>query len=118
MKYWGWKTLLYGGTQWFDSSVPFLLFTFHTKTHKLQNSKYLKPLNKVTEKLHEEIFRLKSLALGYRKIHKKLVKKGYKIGKSPSTVNSIIEKRLKRDKFLNMKVFEEYRDFRIHFYLI
>ena len=24
----------------------------------------------------------------------------------------------KRDKFLNMKVFEEYRDFRIHFYSI
>lgn len=102
----------------FDSSVPFLLFTFHTKTHKLQNSKYLKPLNKVTEKLHEEIFRLKSLGLGYRKIHKKLVEKGYKIGKSPSTVNSIIEKRLKRDKFLNMKVFEEYRNFEIKFFKI
>ena len=40
-------------------------------------------------------FRLKSLEQGYRKIHKKLVEKGYKIGKSVSTVNSIIEKRLK-----------------------
>ena len=102
----------------FDSSIPFLVFKFHSITHKLSPSPYHLPLSKNTEKLHKEIFRLKSLGLGYRKIHKKLVEKGYKIGKSPSTVNSIIEKRLKRDKFLNTKVFEEYRDFRIHFYLI
>ena len=42
--------------------------------------------------------------MGYKKIHKRLVEKGYKIGKSPSTLNSIIEKRVQRDKFLNMKV--------------
>lgn len=105
-------------TQWFDSSVPFLLFTFHTKTHKLQNSKYLNPLSKVNQKLHEEIFRLRRLGLGYRKIHKKLVESGFKIGKSPTTVNSIIEKRLKRDKFLNMEVIEKYHDFKIHFFMI
>ena len=110
--------LLHRSILGFDSSVPFLLFTFHTRTHKLQNSKYLKPLNKITEKLHKEIFRLKSLGLSYRKIHKKLVEKGYKIGNSPSTVNSIIEKRLNRDKFLNMKVSEDYRNFEIKFFKI
>ena len=92
----------------FDSSVPFLLFTFHTKIHKLQNSKYLKPLNKVTEKLHEEIFRLKSLGLGYRKIHKKLVEKGYRSVRTksilkPNFIFSIYNKGKLREDRLKRK---------------
>jgi hypothetical protein len=44
-----------------------------------------------------------------------LVKKGFEIGKSPSTVHSIIKKREKREKFLNQPVIEEYRNFDILF---
>ena len=98
-----------------DSSIPFLTFTYFCKTHKLVPSNYFKPLSKTQLKLHKEIVRLQKKGLGYRKIHKELIKKGFKIGKSPSTVHSIIKKRLKRDKFLNQPVVEKYKDFDIVF---
>ena len=41
--------------------------------------------------------------LGYKKIHKILVKEWFEVGKSPNCVNSMIKKRLKREKFLNQK---------------
>ena len=100
----------------FDSSIPFLVFKFHSITHKLSPSPYHLQLSKNTEKLHKEIFRLRDLGLGYSRIHKELVKNGFKIGKSRTTVDSIIRKRLKRDEFFNQKVVEEYSDFDIHFY--
>ena len=45
-------------------------------------------------------------------------KERFKIGKSPSTVHSIIKKREKRDKFLNQTVVEGYKDFDILFYRV
>jgi hypothetical protein len=75
-------------------------------------------LSKGREKLHKVIFKLYKQSLGYKKIHKKLVEKGFKIGKSPSTVDSIIKKRIKREEFLKRPVFEEYRSFDIEFYKI
>ena len=75
-------------------------------------------MSKGREKLHKVIFKLHKQSLGYKKIHKRLVEKGFKIGKSPSTVDSIIKKRIKREEFLNRPVFEEYRNFDIEFYKI
>jgi hypothetical protein len=59
-------------------------------------------------KLHNE-------GWGYTKIHKHLVKNGFKIGKSRTVVDCIIKKRLKRDEFLNQPIIEEYRNFDIEF---
>ena len=75
-------------------------------------------MSKGREKLHKVIFKLYKQSLGYKKIYKILVEKGFKIGKSPSTVDSIIKKRLKREEFLNRPIFEEYRNFDIEFYKI
>ena len=47
-----------------------------------------------------------------------MIKNGFKIGKSPSTVHSIIKKREKRDNFLNKTVVEGYTDFDILFYKV
>ena len=99
----------------FDSSVPFLTFTYFCKTHKLVSSNYYRRLNINQSKLHKEILRLQEKGLSYRKIHKELIKNGFKIGKSPSTVHSIIKKREKRDDFLNQPVVEGYRDFIYYF---
>ena len=110
--------LLYGCSIKFDSSIPFLTFTFYTITHKLVPSNYYRPLTKTQLKLHKEIVRLQKKGLSYRKIHKELINKGFKIGKSPSTVHSIIKKREKRDKFLNQPVIEGYKDFDILFYKV
>ena len=51
--------------------------------------------------------------LGYKRIHKVLVKEGFKVGKSPNCVNSMIKKRLKREEFLNQKDKIEYKEFKI-----
>ena len=51
--------------------------------------------------------------LGYKRIHKVLVKEGFEVGKSPNCVNSMIKKRLKREKFLNQEDLCEYKEFKI-----
>ena len=102
----------------FDSSIPFLVYDFYSETHFLVPSQYHIPLSEDRQKLHKEIFNLHKQGIGYKRIHRILVKKGFKIGKSPSTVHSIIkkrEKREKREKFLNQPVIEEYRNFDILF---
>ena len=99
----------------FDSSIPFLVYDFYSETHFLVPSQYHIPLSEDKQKLHTEIFNLHKQGIGYRKIHRELVKKGFKIGKSPSTIDSIIKKRTKREQFLNQPVIEEYRNFDIEF---
>ena len=99
----------------FDSSIPFLVFVFYTKTHHLSPSQYNVPLSKDRKKLHNEIFNLYNQGLGYKRIHRKLVENGWKVGKSPNTIDSIIKKRMKRDEILNQPVIEEYRNFDIQF---
>ena len=51
--------------------------------------------------------------LGYKRIHKVLVKEGIEVGKSPNCVNSMKKKRLKREEFLNQKDQCEYKEFKI-----
>ena len=51
--------------------------------------------------------------LGYKRIHKVLVKEGFEVGKSPNCVNSMIKKRFKREECLNRKDEVEYKEFRI-----
>ena len=54
-----------------------------------------------------------SEGLGYKRIHKVLVKEGFEVGKSPNCVNSMIKKRLKREEFLNQKEKIKYNEFKI-----
>jgi hypothetical protein len=49
------------------------------------------------KKSHNEIFNLYNQGLGYKRIHRKLVENGWKVGKSPNTIDSIIKKRMKRN---------------------
>ena len=50
---------------------------------------------------------------GYTKIHRYLLKNGYEIGKSRTTVDSIIKKIKKREEFLSQPVIEKIGNFRI-----
>jgi len=102
----------------FDSSVPFLKYIFHSKTHLLSSTNYNKPLSEEREKLHTEIFKLKDEGLGYRRIHKSLVESGFKIGKSPTSVDSIIKKRILRNTILEQGVTEDYQNFDIQFLMV
>ena len=50
---------------------------------------------------------------GYTKIHRYLIKNGFEIGKSRTTVNSIIQKINKREEFLSQTIISEIENFRV-----
>ena len=50
---------------------------------------------------------------GYTKIHRYLVKNGFEIGKSRTTVYSIIKKINKRDEFLSQPIIDGIGNFRV-----
>ena len=53
---------------------------------------------------------------GDTKIHRHLIKNGYKIGKSKTTVDSIIKKIKKREEFLSQTIIDKIGNFCIGFY--
>ena len=100
------ETILCGG--WF----PFLTFIIEITTNKFNPSSYWKDY-KHRIPIHNRIKELMNEGLGYKRIHKVLVKEGFEVGKSPNCVNSMIKKRLKREEFLNQKDEVEYKEFKI-----
>ena len=50
---------------------------------------------------------------GYTKIHRHLLNNGFEIGKSRTTVDSIIKKIKKRKEFLSQPISDEVGNFRI-----
>ena len=100
------ETILCGG--WF----PFLTFIIEITTNKFNPSPYYKDY-KHRIPIHNRIKELMKEGMGYKRIHKVLVKEGFEVGKSPNCVNSMIKKRLKREEFLNRKDKCEYKEFRI-----
>ena len=99
-------TILCGG--WF----PFLTFIIEITTNKFNPSSYWKDY-KHRIPIHNRISELMNEGLGYKRIHKVLLKEGFEVGKSPNCVNSMIKKRLKREEFLNQKDKIEYKEFKI-----
>ena len=75
-------------------------------THKFSPSPYFTHKHN-RKSIHNRINELRSDGLGYRKIHKVLISEKFKIGKSPTTVDSMIKKMDRRNKILNQKVVVE-----------
>ena len=109
--------LLYSDRVRFDvrgKRTPFLVFDYVITTHQFFPSEYLKPLSKDREKLHQEIDKLHQQGWGYTKIHHHLVKNGFNIGKSRTTVHFIIQKIKKRNEFLNQPTYKRgFQDFKV-----
>ena len=93
--------------------VPHLVFEYTITTHEFYSSSYFKPLTKKQTKLHTEVMRLHNKGWGYTKIHRYLVKNGFEIGKSRTTVDSIIKKIKKREEFLSQPIIDRVGNFRI-----
>ena len=93
--------------------VPHLVFEYTITTHEFYSSSYFKPLTKKQTKLHNEIMRLHNKGWGYTKIHRYLIKNGFEIGKSRTTVDSIIKKIKKREKFLSQPIIDGIGNFRV-----
>ena len=72
--------------------VPHLVFEYIIITQEFNLSPYTRELSKDRLKLHKKIRELQNNGWGYTKIHTYLRKNGYKIGKSRTTVHSIIKK--------------------------
>jgi len=96
----------------FDGWIFFLTFKLIITTNKFNPSSYWKDY-KHRIPIHNRIKELMNEGLGYKRIHKVLVKEGFDVGKSPNCVNSMIKKRLKRDEFLNQNDKVEYKEFKI-----
>ena len=101
----------------FDSSIPFLCFTFQTKTHLLNNG--IKSLSSKQKLIHNIIFKLKSQGYGFKQISDTLNKQNIRTNTGKkfyrSLVWNIYKKRLKRNEFMSQPVIKEYRNFDIEF---
>ena len=93
--------------------IPHLIFDYVITTHELYSSSYFKPLTKKQTKLHNEIMSLHNKGWGYTKIHRYLVKNGFEIGKSRTTVDSIIKKIKKRKEVLSQPIIDGIGNFRV-----
>ena len=89
------------------------MFNYIIKSQFFHKSNYKKPLSKDRIRLHEEIMNLHNKGWGYTKIHRHLIKNEFKIGKSRTTVDSIIRKIKKREEFLSHPVIDKIGNFRI-----
>ena len=80
----------------------YLIVEYIVVSHKFSPSPYFTHKHH-RKSIHNRINELRSEGLGYRKIHKVLVSEKFKIGKSPTTVDSMIKKMGRRDRILNQK---------------
>ena len=93
--------------------ILYLIFDYVIITQEFNPSPYFRKLSEDNKKLHNKIKELQNKGWGYTKIHTYLRKNGYKIGKSRTTVHSIIKKMEKRDKFYHQPIMDGYGNFRV-----
>ena len=93
--------------------IPFLVFDYVITTHQFFPSEYSKPISKDRENLHQEIDKLHQLGWGYTKIHTHLRKNGFNIGKSRTTVDSIIKKMKRKHNYISQPIMDGYGNFRV-----
>ena len=82
--------------------LPYLIIEFTVSSHKFSHTPYFNDYSKRIP-IHNRIKELSKQGLGYRKIHRVLVKEKWKIGKSPTCVHTMIKKMDRRDRILNQK---------------
>ena len=94
--------------------IPHLVFDYVITTHQFNPSPYYKELSNDRKKLHNKVMELHNKGWGYTKIHHHLLKNGFEIGKSRTTVDIMIKKIKKREQFLNQAIYKSgFQDFRV-----
>ena len=96
-----------------DKWKPFLCFDYTITSNQFHTTNYKKPLSKDRIRLHEEIMNLHNKGWGFTKIHHHLIKNGFEIGKSRTTVDCIIKKMKKRNEFLSQPIKDGLDNFRV-----
>ncbi len=104
----------------FGSSIPFITFTFHTKTHLLNND--IKSLSPKQKLIHRIIFKLKSQGYDFKQISDTLNKNNIRTTTGKNFYRSLVwiiyKKRLRRNEFMGQTIVKEYRDFDIIFVMV
>ena len=93
--------------------IPHLVFDYIITTHQFYSSSYYKPMSEDREKLHNEIRKLHNIGWGYTKIHTHLRKNGFNIGKSRTTVDSIIKKMKRKHDYISQPILDGIGNFRV-----
>ena len=93
--------------------IPHIIFDYVITTHQFFPSEYSKPIPKDRQKLHNQISKLHNLGWGYTKIHRHLREKGFQIGKSRTTVDSILKKMKKKHDYLSQPIIDGIGNFRV-----
>ena len=94
--------------------TPHIIFDYVITTHQFNPTPYFtKELTDDRINTQDKIRELHNQGLGYTKIHQYLVKNGYDIGKSRTTVDSIIKKMKKRDEFFSKTILDGIGNFRV-----
>ena len=97
-----------------DNITPHIIFDYVITSHQFNPTPYFtKQLSDNRIKTQDKVRELHNQGLGYTKIHQYLVKNGYKIGKSRTTVDSMIKKMKNRDEFFSQPIFDGIGNFRV-----
>jgi len=97
---------------------PFLYIDLVLITQQFNPTPYFNSLSTNRMKLHNEIMKLYNKGWGYTKIHHHLVKNGFDIGKSRTTVDFMIKKIKKREEFYTQPVKDGLGNFRLEIKMI
>ena len=81
---------------------PYLTIDFIVVSHKFNPTPYIRDISH-RKSIHKRIRQLSDQGLGYRRIHRVLVKEGFDIGKSPTCVDTMIRKMDQRKRILKQK---------------
>ena len=108
--------LLYRGTLICGEWKPYLTYDFVLTTHQFNPTPFLREYQD-RKIVRDKVWELHNKGWGYTKIYHYLVENNFKVGKSITTIYSIIKKRMKREKVLNQPIVEErFKDFKIEFF--
>ena len=94
--------------------IPHIIFDYVITTHQFNSTPYFtKQLSDSRIKIQNKVRELHNQGIGYTKIHRYLMENGFEIGKSRTTVDSMIKKMKKRDEFLSQPIIDGIGNFRI-----
>ena len=91
---------------------PYLTFDFVVISHQFSTTPLLYK-NTDQNLIQKKIWELYNQGMTYTKIHRNLVENGYDVSSNRTTVDSIIKKIKKREKFLSQPIVDGIGNFRV-----
>ena len=93
--------------------LPFLVFEHIVTTHHFNPTQYYRKYQD-RKVIQDKVWELHNKGWGYTKIHHYLVDNNYEVGKSRTVVDSMIKKRIKKERILNQPIIiDRFVDFRM-----